>query len=348
VYGITMVYSASAVFAAGRFKDDTYFLTRQLMFAGAGIVLLLGVRMLSPEWLRRQLRWVLFAGVSALVLVLIPGIGHVAGGARRWLPLGVAPLQPAEFAKLLVVLFMAHAIARRSEGRTQASLWTSALLAESLVVLVLLEPDFGTAVILQLMIVAMLFLGGARMGPLLAALIAAVPVAAYLIVSAPYRMRRVQAFLDPFADRRGAGYQLGEALISIGSGGITGVGLGDSRQKLYFLPEAHTDFIFAIIGEELGLLGIAVLVGLFAAYLYIAYRIAKSQTSPYRRALVLGLAIWLVLQAATNMAVATGLLPTKGLTLPFISSGGSSLLACCLATGLILAAAERPAGEVTP
>lgn len=341
VFGITMVYSASAVFAAGRHRTDTFFLTRQLWAAGFGLVLLFAIREVSPDRWRPHLKWILIAGIAALVMVLIPGIGRTAGGARRWLPLGFAPVQPAELAKLLVIVFMAHALARRAEGKTTASLWQAAAWAEILVALVLLEPDFGTAVILQLMIVVMLFLGGAKMGGLFLAGLAAVPVCFYLIQSTPYRLRRISSFWDPFADRRGAGYQLSEALVSIGSGGTFGVGLGDGRQKLYFLPEAHTDFIFAIIGEELGFAGVMLLVALFFAYLFVCYRLAARQTDPFRRTLILGLGFWLIVQAGMNMAVASGLVPTKGLTLPFVSYGGSSLVSCLLATGLILAAAKE-------
>jgi cell division protein FtsW len=217
----------------------------------------------------------------------------------------------------------------------------SAGCAQTFVLLVLFERDFGTAVILELSIITLLYLGGAPLRALLLAGAMLIPVAAFLIRSQPYRLARVKAFLDPFADRRGAGYQLGEALITIGSGGLFGVGLGDGRQKLFFLPEAHTDFIFAIIGEELGFVGICLLVLLFAAYLWVSFSIARKQTDLFARYFVFGLAAWIVMQAATNMAVATGLLPTKGLTLPFISSGGSSLLICSLATGLIMSAARE-------
>lgn len=346
VFGLTMVYSASAVFAAMKFGNDTFFFFRQLAYAVFGLLLLLVLRHVSPEALRRHLRWIWTLMLIALLLVLIPGIGHMAGGARRWLSLGIAPLQPAEFAKIVVVLFLAHALARRSENRAQGSIIASTFWAEAMVVLVLCERDFGTAAILQLIVLIMLYLGDLRLRKLLVAVLFLVPIGLYLIHSSPYRMRRMTAFLDPFSARKDAGYQLSEALISIGSGGSFGVGLGDSRQKLFFLPEAHTDFIFAIIGEELGLLGVIFLATLYGAYLFVAYRIAKKQTSPFRRYLVLGFGFWVVMQAAINMAMASGLLPTKGLTLPFISSGGSSLIVCLIATGIILAAAETEASEV--
>ncbi len=341
VFGLTMVYSASAVFAASRYHDDTFFLSHQLLYAICGIGLLFVARRVPLAVLRQNLRWILLAGLVGLLLVLVPGIGRVVGGARRWIPLGLFSVQPAEFAKVMTVLFMANAIARRSEGTTEKSLWVAAAWAQCFVVLVLLERDFGTAVILELSVLTLLFLGGAPLKGLGIAALALMPLAVILVRSQPYRLARVRSFLDPFAERGGAGYQLSEALISIGSGGMFGVGLGDGHQKLFFLPEAHTDFIFAIVGEELGFVGIALLVFLFAAYLLISLAIARRQSDVFSRFVVIGLAAWTVVQAATNMAVATGLLPTKGLTLPFISSGGSSLLVCCLATGLILSAARQ-------
>lgn len=343
VYGVTMVYSASAVFAGKRYGTDTYFMTRQLSFCVLGLILMWGVKRIGLETFQKHLPKLWMIGAVVLILVLIPGIGKTAGGARRWLPIAGIPIQPAEFAKILVILLMAHAIARKeARALPESHLWKMALWSQLFVFLVLCERDFGTTVILELLVVLMLFLGGARLGWLIAFLAACVPIAVYLVQKSPYRMRRVNAFWDPFSDRRGAGYQLGEALISIGSGGPFGTGLGDSRQKLYFLPEAHTDFIFAIIGEELGFLGVLLLIALFAAYLGIAFAIARRAKSLFARNAVLGLSFWIVLQAAINMCVATGLLPTKGLTLPFISSGGSSLLSCLVATGLIMSVVSAP------
>jgi len=348
VIGLTMVYSSSAVFAANRHHDDAYFFLRQLRFAALGLVGFALVASMPIERVRPHMKWILVLSALVLIAVLVPGVGKVSGGARRWLPLGFALVQPAEFAKLLVIVFMANVLARRDEATKErpeaagdkSSLWAAAGFAQMIVFLVLLERDFGTAVVLELIILIMLFIGGVKLGPLFIAALTATPVAAYLVYSEPYRMRRIVSFLNPFADRQGAGYQLSEALISMGSGGAFGLGLGDGRQKLYFLPEAHTDFIFAIIGEELGFVGCAMLIALFACYLWLCTLIAARAKSQFQKYLVLGTACWLVLQAGINMCVATGLLPTKGLTLPFISYGGSSLLVCCLATGLVYAAAR--------
>lgn len=338
VFGLTMVYSASAVFAHGRFGEDTYFLQRQALHAAAGLLLILSIRFVPTTLLRRHLNVVLGVGLLLLVLVAIPGIGRVAGGARRWLPLGPFSVQPAELSKLLVIVFMARAIARRAEGVSQRSLWVSAAWSQVLAVLVLLERDLGTAIVLELCVLIMLFVGGAKLRGLFIAVVALVPVGAYLVYSQPYRIKRVSVFLDPFADRHGAGYQLSEAFISFGSGGLFGAGLGDGRQKLFFLPEAHTDFIFSIVGEELGFVGIVTLIALFATYLWLCAAMAARAQDPFNKSIILGVSLWLISQAAINMAVATGMLPTKGLTLPFISYGGSSLLVTCLGTALVLAA----------
>ena len=341
VLGLTMVYSSSAVFAAGRYKDDAFFFLRQLKFAAMGLAGMAIAAQIPAVWIRKNLRWILAIGIVLLVAVLLPGVGKVSGGARRWLPLGVVLVPPAELATLLVVLFMAHALARRADGENKSSMWVAFGFIQAFAVLVLLERDLGTAFVIELVSLVMLFIAGAKIGPMLVAAVAAVPVLAALIFIEPYRVRRVTAFIDPFTDRQGAGYQLSEALISLGSGGWFGLGLGDGRQKLYFLPEAHTDFIFAVVGEELGFLGTIVLITLFTAFLLLSAAIARRQKTTFGRFLALGIGAWIVLQAGVNMCVATGLLPTKGLTLPFISYGGSSLITCCVAVGILYSLAKR-------
>ncbi len=345
--GLTMVYSSSAVFAANRYHDDTYFVMRQLKFAAIGLSVMAIAANVPVTFIRKNLKWILAAGIFMLLLVLIPGIGKVSGGARRWLPLGFALVQPAELCKILVILFLAHALARRKDGHNPSSMWVAFAFIQVFAVLVVCERDLGTAFVIELIGIVMLFIAGAKVGPMIVAALGLVPVVTALIMFYPYRVARVIAFLDPFAHRRGAGYQLSEALISLGSGGTFGLGLGDGRQKLYFLPEAHTDFIFAIIGEELGFIGTGFVIVLFAALLFVAWQIAKRQTTHFGKFLALGLSSWLVLQAGMNMCVATGLMPTKGLTLPFISYGGSSLISCCAAIGLLYSLATKRDDEAT-
>jgi len=337
-FGLTMVYSASAVSAFGRYKNDTYFLQRQALFVGLGLLGMRLVQTVPLNFIRQAMRFLWLLGIMSLLLVLVPGLGRVANGARRWFTF--LPLQPAEFAKILVILLMAHALAKKETFKQTRYIWLSAFAAQSIIILVLLEPDFGTAAVLQFLVIMMLYLGGARLGKVFAIILALIPVGVYLVQKSPYRMRRLHAFLDPFSDRLGAGYQLAEALMSIGSGGFFGEGLGDSKQKLYFVPEAHTDFIFAIIGEELGFLGVSLLIILFLSFLFLGYQLAMKHEDPFARYVTLGICFWIVSQAGLNMAVSTGLVPTKGLTLPLISYGGSSLLSCCLGIGLMFSAAH--------
>lgn len=362
--GVVMVYSASAVFAGQRLGDATHFFLRQVVFALLGAGLLFLMWRLDYRVLRRACWPVVVALVVALVLVMIPGFGRAGGGAMRWIALGPVWLQPGELAKPIVVLYLATVLARRQEhernGRSPGSIiWILAVPGLEMVLL-LLEPDFGSAVIVGALTFMLLFVGGARISYLLLALLAAVPIVFHLIASSPYRMRRLLSFMDPWSHRYDIGYQVSESLISIGSGGVTGLGLGDGRQKLFFLPAAHTDFIFSIIAEELGFIGVLFIVSCFAAIVVAGTAIARRTATPFGRYLCLGMTALIGLQASINMAVTLGLVPTKGLTLPLVSYGGSSLLASCAILGVLLsidatnpgieaarrAAAERPSDRL--
>jgi len=283
--------------------------------------------------------------IALLVAVLIPGIGRAGGGATRWLPIGPLALQPGELAKPMVVVLLAAALARRHErdqaGEQRPNLWIPLAVPGLMMGLLLLEPDFGSTVILAVLTFLMLFVGGTRISYLLLALLGALPLGYHLIASSPYRMRRLLSFLDPWSHRYDIGYQVSESLISVGSGGVTGLGIGDGRQKLFFLPAAHTDFIFSIIGEELGLIGVALVIISFACIIVAGLSLARRASSPFGCYLALGLTSLVGLQAMTNMAVTLGLAPTKGLTLPLVSYGGSSLLATCFALGLLLGVDAR-------
>jgi len=343
--GVVMVYSASAVYAATRVGDATYFLSRQVVFAGLGVlVLYLGWRV--DFSLYRRLAWPI-AGLIILLLVavLIPGIGRAGGGAMRWIPLGPLALQPGELAKPVVVLLLAAALARRREleasDQKVPDLWLPLAVPGLMMGLLLLEPDFGSAVILAALTFLMLFVGGTRLSYLLLALLAALPIGYHLIASSPYRMRRLLSFLDPWSHRYDIGYQVSESLISIGSGGVTGLGIGDGRQKLFFLPAAHTDFIFSIIGEELGLVGVTLVILCFACIVAAGLALARRASTPFGSYLALGLTALVGLQAVVNMAVTLGLAPTKGLTLPLVSYGGSSIIATCFALGMLLGVDAR-------
>ncbi len=336
-FGVVMVYSASFVFAEQRYGDGTFFALRQGVFACVGLLLMHVTARLDRRWLQRLGRPAL--AFSALLLVaVVGGLGHRAGGASRWIALGPVHVQPSEVAKLALVLWLADSLARKSERLRDFSVGflPHVLVAGVLALLCLAQPDFGSAVVLGLLTATMLFAAGVRTGYLLGAALATAPIAWWLVSSSPYRMRRVRAFLEPFEHRSGAGYQLVESLTGFASGGLYGVGLGDGHQKLLYLPEAHTDFIAAIVGEELGFVGIALLV---SAYLVLGWRGGRAALragDSHGTWLAVGASALLLLQASINLGVVLGLLPSKGLVLPFLSYGGSALLVDCVAAGILL------------
>ncbi len=348
--GIVMVYSASAVAAESRMGDAAYYLKRQLVAAVLGVVAIAGVLKLGYRRLAFLAYPTLIAAIVLLALVLIPGVGSTAGGARRWIRLPGFSLQPAEVAKFTLVLYLAYSLAKKREKVKVFAIGflPHCLITGVLVLLALAEPDFGTAVSLVMVLFALLFAAGARISYLVGSLLLALPVGYHLVASSPYRMKRILAFMDPWAHRHDIGYQVAESLMSIGSGGVTGLGLGESRQKLFFLPEAHTDFIFSIIGEELGLIGVLVVIALYAVVIWRGIRAALNATEPFGAYLALGITILFGFQSTVNMAVAMGMAPTKGLTLPFISYGGSSMVVCLAAAGVLLSISQSRGGFLRP
>jgi cell division protein FtsW len=337
--GVVMVYSASSVVAQAQFHDSAWFLKRQLLYT------IIGIAAMSVAWrihyarLRAVTLPVLIFTFLTLVLVLVPHIGREAGGARRWLSFG-GPInfQPAEFAKLAIILYLANFLANRGErvrGFAQGLLPPLIVLGV-LALPVLKQPDLGSALILALITFALLFVGGANLWHLALLGAAAVPVLMAVILHAGYRSQRLLAFLDPWKDPRGAGFHIIQSLLAFGSGGIFGVGLGHSRQKFFYLPERHTDFIFSIIGEELGLLGTVFVIVLFLLVAVWGYRIASRAPDRYAALLTSGLTAMIVGQAVLNIGVVSGSLPITGVPLPFISFGGSSLVLSYIAVGIIL------------
>ena len=344
--GLVMVYSASAITAQDKLGDSFYFLKRQALAAGVGLLAMAVALKLGYRKLARLAYPLLLLAVVLLIAVLVPGVGTVVGGARRWLRVPGLSVQPAELAKVAWVIYLAYSLAKKQEKVKSFSIGFLPHLgiAGLLVVLCMLEPDFGSSVALLFLLFVMLFAARAKLSYLVGSVLAAIPFAYTAIATSPYRMKRITAFLDPWANRQGSGYQVAESLMSIGSGGLTGLGLGDGRQKLFFLPEAHTDFIFAIIGEELGLLGVAALVLLYGLILWRGIRASLQATEPFGTYLGLGLTALIAFQAVVNMAVAMGLVPTKGLTLPFISYGGSSLVMLMGAAGVLLSISTTSEG----
>jgi cell division protein FtsW len=273
-----------------------------------------------------------------LLLVVALGFGRTAGGAARWIAIGSFNVQPSETAKIAIVFWLAYSLSKKRDRIRSFSVGflPHVLMAGFLMLLCLKQPDFGSAVMIGLLTFVLLFTAGSRLGYLLGGILAALPVAVLLVVTSEYRLRRITAFLNPEADRMNSTYQIYESLVSFGSGGVFGVGIGDSRQKLFFLPEAHTDFIGAIIGEELGFVGICALLSAYGVLVYRGLRAAFHAADDYGTYLAVGISMFLGLPAFMNLAVAMGLLPADGLVLPFVSYGGSSLLVNCAAVGVLL------------
>lgn len=336
-FGVVMVYSASAVYADRMYGDGTHFLIRQTIFAAVAFVLLAASSRIDLSLLRRSTYPILLIAV-VLMLAVALGFGRSAGGATRWLRIGPVNMQPAELAKFAMILWLVHSLAKKAHRVRSFSIGflPHVIVMGLLMLLCLAQPDFGSAVMIALLTFVVLFAAGAKAGYLLGGVLVALPIGYAAIASSPYRMRRITAFLEPFEHRQGAGYQITESLLSFASGGWAGVGLGDGRQKLLFLPEAHTDFVSAIVGEEFGFLGVAALCLAFVWVVLRGLRAAWRTHDEYAGYLAAGMTLFIGLQAFTNLAVALGLLPTKGLALPFVSYGGSSLLVNAAAAGLIL------------
>jgi cell division protein FtsW len=337
-FGLVMVYSASAITAQEKLGDSFHYLKRQVAAAAVG---LLGMALAMKLGYRRFARLaypILAIAVFGLILVLVPGVGSSIGGARRWIRAPGFSLQPAEFAKFAWVLYLAFSLAKKRDkvATFSVGLVPHLVLLSLLVGLCMAEPDFGSSIGLIFLMFALLFAAGAKLSYLIGSVLVAIPIAYHAIASSPYRMQRVLGFLDPWAHRHDVGYQVAESLISIGSGGLFGLGLGDGRQKLFFLPEAHTDFIFAIIGEELGLLGVAAVIALYGLIIWRGIRAALSAPEPFGTYLGVGISSLIAFQAIVNMCVAMGMVPTKGLTLPFVSYGGTSLAVLMTSSGVLL------------
>ena len=343
--GIVMVYSASSAVALARYEDGGYFFKRQLLWVGVGLAAMaVTVRMNVWGWQRLALP-LLLAVAALLVLVLWPQIGVEVNGARRWLRVGGWSIQPSELAKLAVVCYLAGYVARHGErvGEFWRGLLPPLLVSGAVMVLILAEPDLGAAAVIAMLTLTLLFVGRAKLSHLGGLVLAAAPVLTVLIFSSSYRRQRLLAFLNPWEDAQGSGFQIIQSFLAIGSGGWWGLGLGESRQKLLFLPEPHTDFIYSVIGEELGLVGCLVVLALFVLFIWRGFVIATRAEEPFIRCLAVGLTVMIGVQALLHMAVVTGLLPTKGLTLPFLSYGGSSLVVDLAAVGILLAIGRKRA-----
>ncbi len=338
--GLVMVASSSIEIADRATGDPLYYFKRQFIFALMGIsagFALTKVRL--AHWENSGMAILLFM-VILLLLVLIPGLGRTVNGSTRWLAIGPFGLQVSEVVKLLLIVYLAGYVVRQGKQIRESFIGfvKPMLILVVLFTFLLLQPDFGAAMVLLITALGMLYLAGVKFWKFGVLLMTSAISMGFIAISSPYRVERFTAFLNPWSDPFGSGFQLTQSLIAIGSGAWSGLGLGASVQKLFYLPEAHTDFVFAVIAEELGLLGVSAVLALFVLLIYRCFAIGKmveKKGMKFGAQIAYGIGIWLGLQAFINIGVNTGVLPTKGLTLPFISAGGSSLLVVCMAIGLL-------------
>jgi cell division protein FtsW len=339
--GLVAISSASIEYADWHYQNAWYHTQHHLVYLLASIITAAAVYCVKPQFWLDTGWWWLFAALALLILVLIPGVGREVNGSQRWLPIGPFTLQPSEFAKLAVVVYLAGYMVRREyemRNQWQGFLKPMAVLF-AMTLLLMIEPDFGATVIVSAAAFGMLFLAGVKLGHFLLVLLGALAALLVLVVSEPYRVKRLTAYTDPWADPYNTGFQLTQSLIAFGRGEWFGVGLGNSVQKLFYLPEAHTDFVYSIWAEETGFVGAIAVIGLYAALIgriLWAGRQSLKVGSPFGAYLCYGVALIFSGQAFVNMGVSSGLLPTKGLTLPFVSYGGTSLIVCCAMVGLVL------------
>jgi cell division protein FtsW len=339
--GLVMVTSASISMATKEGGDAFGYLLRQFTLVIVGSAFAAVMFTIRTEWLEKMALPLLALAVVLLVLVLIPGIGHSVNGARRWIRLAGISIQVSEVTRVIVLVFIAsYAVRREEELRSSfMGLLKPLIILGGFFVLLLLEPDFGAATVLMVTAFGVLFIAGARLRDVAGLAVLGAAVLVFVAMSSDYRMRRLTAFRNPWLDPFDSGFQLTQSLIAIGRGGWTGVGLGESVQKLFYLPEAHTDFLFAVLAEELGLVGILVTLALFLALAWRALwisRLAHDSGLKFQSYLAAGFGIWVGLQAFINIGVNMGVLPTKGLTLPFMSYGRSSLIATLTWVGILL------------
>ena len=336
--GVVMIYSASSIYAWERYKDSAFFLKRHLAFLGIGLVLMFLVMLFDYRKLSRYAKPLLIISFVLLGLVLVPGLGREVSGARRWFRFKFLSFQPSELANLAVLIYVADFISRKQDIIKSfiKGFMPPLCVLGATSVLILIQPDLGTVVALAGVVFIMLYISGVRVTHLLSVFLLSLPALYLLVFAVPYRRARILAFLNPWIDPKGSGFQIIQSQVAIGSGGIFGVGLGHSRQKLFYLPAAHTDFIFSIIGEELGLIGTLAVVFLFMIFILQGLKVIRNASDRFGYFLALGLVLMIALRAVINIGVSCGIFPTKGLPLPFISYGGSSFIFDMVAVGILI------------
>jgi cell division protein FtsW len=336
--GVVMIYSASAIYAYEKFHDSAYFLKRHLFYLFVGLTGAVSSMAFDYRRLKKWSKPILFTALALLVLVLIPGVGREAGGARRWFRFFNFSFQPSEFSKIAVIIYLADFLSRKQNCIKDFfyGFLPSAIGLGAIGGFVLLQPDLGTAVSIMVIGAIMYFAAGVRMKYLFFVFLASIPVLYIMIFRVAYRMRRIMAFLNPWSDPKGVGFQIVQSFLALGSGGLLGVGLGKSQQKLFYLPASHTDFIFSIIGEELGLIGALAIIIIFMLLVLNGAKVAFRAPDLFGQFLALGIVSKVGFEAAVNIGVSVGCLPTKGLPLPFVSYGGSALIFNMIGVGLVL------------
>ena len=342
-FGVVMVYSASSVMAVRKFHDGFYFLKRQGLYALLGFGIMTVAMLTDYEKWRKYAVPLLFVCMVLLVLVFVPGIGGTAKGASRWIRLPGFRFQPSELAKIALIFYMAYSLDKKQE---RVKFFSTGFLPYMcvlafLMAILLMQHDLGASLTLGAVALTMLFVAGARPRYILGMFVLAVPFVYYAIMTKSYRIERIKVFLNPWKDPDGSGFQIIQSWLAFGNGGVIGQGLGEGKQKLFYLPEAHTDFILSVVGEELGLIGVLVIAAMFFLLVQRGIRVALYAQDTFGRYLAFGIVVLLGIEAFVNMAVVTGLLPTKGLALPFISYGGSSLIVSLFAVGVLLNVSAR-------
>jgi cell division protein FtsW len=336
--GIVMVYSASSALAFKKFGTEYYFLKKQLLFAVLGIVALISCSRFPYRFFRSLTYPLLILALIFLAAILITGLGYSAGGAKRWFRLGSFSFQPSEFARFALVIYLAYSMNKKKDALKDfyVGFLPHIMILCMFTVPIIFQPDFGSVVIFGVLTWIMLFVGGVRLSYLIASLALIIPAAYFFMISADYRLKRITSFLDPWQYSANDGYQIIHSLMAFGTGGIWGTGIGKGYQKLFYLPEPHTDFIFSVIGEELGLWGVLIILGLYILIFWRGIFIARNCEDTFGSFVAMGLTTAIGLQVCVNMGVALGLLPTKGLTLPFLSYGGTSLLLNMASIGILM------------
>ena len=341
--GIVLVYSSSSHVAAHRYGDSYFFLKRQILFFAIGLAIMILAKKIPVTLYPKLVYPLLGLSFCLLVLLFIPGFGHKVGGASRWLRVGSFSLQPSEFAKLSLAIYMAYSMSKSGSNLTSFSkgLLPNLIVTGAFIILMIFQPDFGTAVIVGAWVLIVLFIAGIKFLHLFAILILSTPITVWLVWRSDYRIKRWLAYLNPWDDPQGIGYHIIHSFLAFGSGGIFGAGLGNSKQKLFYLPEAHTDFALSIAAEELGFVGVTCIIFLFGLLVMRGIKVSLNAKDLFSSYLGIGLSCLIGLQVILNMAVVMGLLPTKGMVLPLISYGGSSLVVTLFSIGILLNISSR-------